>query len=182
MLNPLQRCARIGLMATALILAGCASMTEEECLTADWYERGVMDGRHGQPHDYLARHYEACAKVGVVPEDGLYHKGRAIGIRQYCTPENGERLGRQGSSYRNACPAELEGPFLERYRPAYRVYQAEQRVNTLNSNIQTKERELDREKDEDKRRRLRREIRDLDDQLRRARNDLYHTERYLRRY
>jgi len=156
-------------------------MSEEECLTADWYEQGLRDGRNGQPRHYLDAHREACAKVGVVPEAVPYGKGHAEGIRQYCTPENGASLGRQGRSYRNSCPAELESAFLQRYRPAYRVYEAEQRVRSLDNEVQSKERSLDREKDEDKRRRLRRELRDLDDRLRRARDDLYDAERRERR-
>ncbi len=163
-------------------MAGCASMSEEECLTADWHARGLMDGRNGEPLRYLEEHREACAKVGVVPDALSYQQGHAIGIREYCTPENGARIGRNGRSYRNSCPADLEGPFLDRYRAGYRVYEAEQRVRNIDNDIQRKERELDKEKNEDKRRRLRREIRDLDDRLRRARHDLYEAERRERRY
>jgi len=177
-----QRCAQSGLLATLLVLTGCASMTEEECLTADWYERGLHDGRNGQPQNYLAQHFEACSKVGVVPREDAWNKGHARGITDYCTPENGARMGRQGHSYRNSCPAHLESAFLAQYRPAYRVYQAEQHINSLNSSISSKERELDREKNEDKRRKLRRELHDLDDRLRRARNDLYRAEREMYRY
>ncbi len=174
--------ARLCLLATVVALTGCASMTEEECLTANWYERGVMDGRNGQNRDYVQDHHEACAKVGVIPDDAAWRRGHSYGIREYCTPDNGERVGRQGRGYNHSCPVELESGFLQRYRPAYRVYQAEQRVNSLNSDIQNKERALDREKDEDKRRRLRREIRDLDDRIREARHELYRSERELRRY
>lgn len=178
----LLRCARPGLLLAVAILAGCASMSEEECLTADWYERGVRDGRNGQHHDYIAQHREACAKVGVVPKEQLYRLGHNLGIREYCTPDNGARQGRLGNHYRNACPAELETAFLDRYRPAYRVYEAERRVSRLSSDLQSKERQLKTEKNEDKRRRLRRELRDLDDSMRRARNDLYRAERSLRYY
>jgi len=156
-------------------------MTEEECLTADWYERGLRDGRNGQPRDYIAEHHKACAKVGVVPQEQQYRKGHSLGIRDYCTPENGARLGRHGGYYRNSCPADLEGPFMDRYRAAYRVHEAERRVNSLNTDIRNKERQLDKEQNEDKRRRLRRELRDLDDRLRRARDDLYQAERGQRR-
>lgn len=176
------RPARLGLAAAIVaLLAGCASMTEEECLTADWYERGLSDGRNGQPYDYLAQHREACAKVDIVPQENAYRKGHTLGIRDYCTPENGARLGRHGGYYRNACPADLHGAFVARYQSAYRIHQAEQRVNSLTNDIQRKERELDKEKNEDKRRRIRRELHDLDDRLRRARNDLYQTERNDRR-
>lgn len=180
---PPRTIARAGLLAAMVaLLGGCASMTEEECLSADWYERGLRDGRSGQPPDYLNEHREACSKVHVTPDAERYAQGRALGVREYCRPENGTRLGRIGATYRRACPAELEGPFLERYRPAYRVYESEQRLSNLNNEIRNKERQLESEKDEDKRRRLRRELRDLDDRVRSARDDLYQAELRLRRY
>ncbi|MDR4126382.1 DUF2799 domain-containing protein [Yanghanlia caeni] len=169
------------LYVSVALLTGCASMSEEECLTADWYERGVLDGRRGEPGNYVHEHHEACAKVGVTPDNEAWQRGRSVGIRYFCTPENGERVGLEGRAYRHTCPPELEAPFLQRYRPAYRVYEAEQRVRNLSNDINNKERQLDREKDEDKRRRIRRELRDLDDRLRRARHDLYHAERQLYR-
>lgn len=177
----LARLSRPLILALAATLAGCASMSEQECLTADWYARGVQDGRNGYARNYVEDHREACAKVGVVPDVTAYSRGHAVGIRDYCTPENGARIGRRGEYYRNSCPADLEAGFLQRYRAAHRVYEAEQRVNQLDSDIRRKERELGDERNEDRRRRLRREIDDLDDRLRRARRDLWEAERYERR-
>lgn len=182
MLHPFTRTARVTALAAIALLSGCASMSEQECLSADWHDRGMRDGHNGQPRHYVEAHREACAKVGVVPDELAYRTGHAVGIRQYCTPENGGRVGRRGSTYRQACPAELEGAFLDRYRAGYRVYEAEQRVRSIDSDIQHKERALDKEKNEDKRRRLRRDLRDLDDRLRRARHDLHDAERRERRY
>src|SRR5690606_13231192 len=54
-----------------LALSGCASMTPEECLHADWYEKGMQDGLRGQPRAYVEDHREACGKVGVVPNAAL---------------------------------------------------------------------------------------------------------------
>jgi hypothetical protein len=179
---PIARLARPLILALTATLAGCASMSEQECLTADWYARGVQDGRSGYARSYVEDHREACAKVGVVPDVTAYNRGHAVGIRDYCTPENGARVGRHGGYYRNSCPPDLEPGFLQRYRAAYRVYEAEQRVRQLDNDIRRKERELDSERNEDKRRRLRRELNDLDDRLRRARHDLWDAERYEQRY
>lgn len=165
----------------AVTLSACASMSEEECLTADWKEQGYRDGRSGFPLSRVEEHREACAKVGVVPNVTLYTAGRNVGIREYCTPENGLNQGLAGYSYRNACPMELERDFLIQYKRGYRVYEAQQRVNTLKRDVENKERQLDKEKDDKKRRALRRELRDLDDRLMRARRDLFDEERRLRR-
>lgn len=175
------RMVRLGAaLAAAALLASCASMSEKECLSADWHDQGYRDGRNGQSLSRIEDHREACAKVGVAPDLAAYKAGRAKGILEYCTADNGVREGRRGASYRNACPPELEGRFLDHYRAGKRVYDAEQRVNNLDSRARDLQRRLEKEKDDDKRKRLRQELRDLDWSLRNARNDVYEAERRLR--
>lgn len=175
----LPRAAIVGLLAATL--SGCASMTPEECLTANWHEQGLRDGMNGEPRAYIEEHRKACSKVGVVPDARQYELGRAEGIRQYCTPQNGREQGRRGRSYQRSCPPELEGPFLEEYRAGRRVYDAEKRVEWLVSEQRTKESELSRAKDDETRERIRRKLRDLDYQLRSARDQLSYEERRLYR-
>lgn len=163
------------------LLTACASMSPEECHTANWREQGAQDGRNGQPRSQLERHREACGKVGVVPDARAYEAGRILGIRQYCTPENGLAQGRRGSSYRNVCPPEIEAAFLDRYRAGYRVYEAQRRVDKLTSDQRSLQYSLDRAKDDKARRSYRSQLRDLDYSLRRARDDLYYEEQRLYR-
>ena len=164
-----------------IALSGCASMSPEECRTANWYEQGMRDGIQGQPRSYVEEHREACAEVGIVPNAALWEKGRSQGIKRYCTPENGLEEGLRGGDYRNACPPELEGAFLERYRAGHRVHEARQRVERLANDQRSKQNELDRVKDDKARDRLRQQIRDLDYRLRSAREELYYEERRLYR-
>jgi len=160
-------------------MAGCASMSEKECLSANWADQGYRDGRAGQPLARLEEHREACAKVGVIPDVKQYHAGRDRGVLEYCTPASAVREGRLGRSYRNACPMRLEGVFLEYHDLGYRAYQAEQRVESLDREMQRTQRSLDKEKSERKRRELRNELRDLDRRLYRARMELRDEERRL---
>ena len=44
-----------------------------------------------------------------------YEAGRAEGLREYCTVENGYQVARQGRSYRDVCPPDLETGFLQGY-------------------------------------------------------------------
>lgn len=165
----------------ALLLGACASMSEKECLSANWTDQGYRDGRDGQPLTRLEDHREACAKVGVIPDTQRYRAGRDIGIREYCTPANGIEEGRRGRPYRNACPINLERDFLANYDLGYGVYQAEQRVDSLDRDIQRTQRTLDKEKSEAKRRELRHELRRLDSRLSEARRDLRDEAHRLRR-
>lgn len=160
-------------------ISGCASMSEQECLTANWLDQGYRDGRNGMPLSYLGDHREACAKVGVVPNTERYNAGRDQGILEYCTPENGRSEGRLGRSYRNACPAYLERNFLRSYEDGRRVYEAEQEVERLNSRASDLERSIHHEKDDRRRQDLRRDLREIDRELRRARDDVRYQERRL---
>ncbi len=35
------------IIVIVLVVAGCASVSKEDCLVTDWYEIGRMDGRQG---------------------------------------------------------------------------------------------------------------------------------------
>ncbi len=162
------------------LLSACASMSEKECLTANWTDQGYRDGRDGYPLSRLQDHREACSAVRVVPDSQQYQAGREVGIREYCSPANAVREGRLGRSYRNSCPMELDRSFRHYHELGYQVYSVEQRLDSLNNEMRRKQRELEKEKDDAKRNALRRELRRLDDRLAQARRDLDHEERRLR--
>ncbi len=168
--------------AMTTLLGGCASMTPEECLSADWYQQGVHDGGRGRPLSLIEEHREACAKVGVDVDTARYRAGREEGLRTYCTPSVGFEEGRRGNYYSNVCPPQVERAFLDAYRRGQRIHEAQRRVDSLQSDLNSKQYALDRAKDDDSRARIRRQMRDLDDNLRRARDDLYYAERSARDY
>lgn len=171
---------KVSMLGAALwLLSGCASMSEQECVTANWLDQGFRDGRTGQPLSRLADHRKACAKVGVRPDEGLYFTGRDQGITIYCTPENALLAGRQGQPYRNACPAALEQQFLVSYEQGKQLYDAEQRIEALNRDTRQLEQLLRDEDDREKRRDLRQNIRDLDWERQRARDEQSYLERRL---
>ncbi|KAA0891003.1 DUF2799 domain-containing protein [Pusillimonas sp. ANT_WB101] len=160
------------IFAILFSMAGCASMSEKDCLTANWQDQGYRDGRDGLPLSRIEDHREACGKVGIVPDARQYQTGRAIGIREYCTPDRALEEGRQGRPYRNACPANLERQFLQFHQAGKRIYDAEQYVDSLNSQSRQLQQQLDKEKSTSKRKQLRNELRDLDRRLQRARDDV----------
>src|SRR5699024_9618337 len=79
-----------------MLLSGCATMSPEQCLTADWSQRGYKDGRAGFTSNRVAKHHKACSKVGVIPNLAAYRKGYERGLAQYCTPANAVEQGRNG--------------------------------------------------------------------------------------
>lgn len=173
--------ARLACLCAAVLLTGCAAMSEKECLAADWREQGMRDALAGHGRSHLADVREACAQAGVVPNEGLYFDGWSRGIHQFCTPDNGARWGRQGRSYANSCPPELDGAFSDRYRAGRRAWDAEQTVQRLQREQGDRQRALDKAKDDSARRQLRDQLRALDRRVRDARDELDRAEWQLRR-
>ena len=97
----------VTMLAILMVLAGCASLGKEECLNADWRTIGYEDGTRGYSGSRIASHRKACAKHGVTPDLDQYEEGRLLGLREYCTPRNGYRLGTMGKGYNGVCPSDL---------------------------------------------------------------------------
>lgn len=119
--------ARWLLLLMAWLLAGCATLNREECLTRPPAALGLADGRAGYGLWRLDRHVASCARFGIAFDRDAYLQARAQGLTAYCTPDNGERAGLSGESYENVCPPDLEPAFLQRYLPAHRQYLIDRR-------------------------------------------------------
>lgn len=163
-------------------LAGCATLNEDQCRTADWRDIGLQDGRAGYPAARLAEHREACVKHGVVPDERLYALGRQHGLSEYCIPTKAIDEGLAGRRYQGVCPPGAHRPFEELNAAAYSVYEARRDIASVDTQIDNLERELRQEKTAEKRRlRIRDEIRDLDRKRERLRDELRWRERGLDR-
>jgi Protein of unknown function (DUF2799) len=141
------RTVTLGLVLTAL-LGGCATMNKSECLTVDWQTVGFEDGVAGYSGDRIGQHRKACAKYGVSPDLVGYQNGREAGLREFCEPANGFRLGSRGAGYAGICPAELETAFSTAYESGRQLYTLEARVSTAQNQIVSKRRELEHIEDE----------------------------------
>lgn len=111
--------------AAAVVLSGCATMNEDQCLAGDWGTVGYGDGANGRPLSRLDDHAKACSKYGVTPLEGPYRSARADGLVLYCTLERGFAEGRSSGAYHQVCPADLEADFLPAYRDGQRLHVAE---------------------------------------------------------
>ncbi len=123
------------MLAGALILSGCASLSAEECLAADWYTIGVEDGARGQPVSRVGAHRKACAEVGVQPDMARYEQGRAFGLQSFCTRERGYAEGESGRSYRGVCPPHLEPIFMAGYLAGQDRYRIKQDIRRLEQEL-----------------------------------------------
>lgn len=181
-------------IAVSIVLAGCATMSPEECQRADWADLGLQDGLAGRAMSVLDARMKDCAKAGVGTDTGRYVTGRAHGLQTFCRLENAIPLGLNGGSYEGVCPPMIDAEFRYRFEMARAVYGLRSEVGRLDAHgdrLQHQLREVYRDedkrvreadRDEDRRRirkefderrnRLRDELSDLDRHLRRKRDEL----------
>jgi len=123
------------MMPAALVAAGCATLDETECRNADWYLIGVEDGRGGWSADRLDSHREACAELGVVPDQTRYEEGREVGLVEYCTPAVGVEEGAAGNIYRNVCPEDTRSDFLRGFRLGQDMHKITDRMSAIDRDM-----------------------------------------------
>jgi hypothetical protein len=123
-------------------IQGCASLSEKECLNADWRTIGYEDGAQGRVSARIADHRKSCAKHGIAPDLAAYNQGRSEGLKQYCVPGNGFRLGLNGHSYNAVCPAGSEREFVAAYRGGKKIHEVKQQIRRLDEILNVNQSEL----------------------------------------
>lgn len=131
------------LLFSPLYLAGCATMSKEECAQADWYLKGLDDATQGYALDRAVEHGKACARVKIVPDMKDYREGHGKGARLYCVPEKAYSEGRRGAPYNGICPAELENRFLRAYRDGQELYNIQRNMDRMASQISNNNTHID---------------------------------------
>jgi hypothetical protein len=116
----------ISVAAIILLLAGCASVSKEDCLVTDWYEIGRMDGMQGKPRTVLQNRAKACLEHGINADRLAYYQGHDEGLKHYCTEQRGFELGRMGLAYRSVCPVNLEKDFRAGYKNGMQLFCSEE--------------------------------------------------------
>lgn len=173
----------------SVVLAGCATMSPEECQRANWADLGLQDGLAGQSMSMLDARMQDCTKAGVGVDTGHYVTGRAQGLQIFCRLENAIPLGLNGGNYEGVCPPMIDAEFRRRFAMGRAVYNLRSEVSRLDAHsdsLQQQLRKADRDEDkrvreadkDDDRRRIHREF---DEHRNRLRDELSDLDRYLRR-
>jgi hypothetical protein len=112
----------LALLAALAGLSGCATMTDQQCRTANWVEIGQRDGAAGWAASRLQEHAKACGEYGIVPNAGAYERGRQQGLLSYCQPTVGRSKGVEGATYYNVCSGPAETGFLRGYEVGRQIH------------------------------------------------------------
>ena len=156
------------LACCAALLAGCNTLSEKECRSADWAAIGRKDGGAGYTADRLDAHAKACGEIGIVPDGRAYARGREQGLGSYCQPSVGRSKGAEGASYHGVCTGPAEAAFLRGYSIGKQIHE----LKKLQDSNRRQRKELTDQlakKDikEDESKRIRRELGRLDEDDRR---------------
>jgi hypothetical protein len=126
---------------------GCAAtLTKNECLEANWYEIGRIDGSNGEPRSKFQEHAAACSMYNVHVGREAYYRGRDQGLKIYCTKEKGFTLGIRGKKYNPTCPQDLKSGFDKGYTRGKDIYTSELKISHLKQRMQNVEGQIDSKK------------------------------------
>ncbi len=141
---------RILVVLPMIVMTGCATMSADQCATADWRALGFEDGSRGETLVKAERRGNACADHGYAMDRAAYDSGRHAGLGLYCTSEVAYSLGESGRSYAGVCVAHDEEGFLAAYRQGLDLYAFTSAVSSAGSELksaQNRHGELDSELD-----------------------------------
>lgn len=99
-----------------VMLAGCASMSADNCAIADWSAAGYSDGARGEPYSAMALRPESCVQYAASDIDA-YLDGVLRGVANYCDPANAFAAGVIGDPYYGVCT----GPEGDVFETAYEM-------------------------------------------------------------
>ncbi len=170
------KCATIGLLLP-LILSACATLNEAECETSNWRDLGQRNGQDGRASSYVIEHEKACARFGLPVDSASWRAGWEIGIRQYCTPQNGLRQGKEGKNYAQSCPADVAPGFLRTYAIGKQVYDARREREKISDQIDKLQESIGDAEDEEARNELQTKLILKQSELRFAQDRLLEAER-----
>jgi hypothetical protein len=70
------------LLVTSALLAGCASMSDSECRSANWYALGERDALLYGMRPQIDQYTHQCSRYGVQPPEADYMAGWIVGDRE----------------------------------------------------------------------------------------------------
>jgi len=126
-----------------IALAGCATMSADQCATADWRALGFEDGSRGETLVKAARREDACADHGYAMNRAVYDNGRHAGLALYCTSQVAYGLGESGRSYTGVCVAHDEVGFLVAYKRGLELYAFTSAVSSAGSALRSAQNRFD---------------------------------------
>lgn len=122
---------RILRLAPVLLLAACATLSQEDCQRGDWQAIGAADGAKGRTPAYLGEHAKACSKYGITPDARRWEAGRQQGLPVYCTPQKAYEEGSHGRPLSPVCPTADARAMAEAHQMGLTWYRIGREIDDL---------------------------------------------------
>lgn len=132
-MSPLSSLSRLITVGLLLSLAGCSTLSQEECQSSDWYSLGYQDGQAGKLQSQLQRYTQSCGEYGLRPDAARWQSGYAKGLEYYCIPELAYAKGKAGEEYQGVCPNDAS--FLARYQQGRREYLITEELDDIDQQL-----------------------------------------------
>lgn len=130
------------LLLAPLLLAACATLSEDQCRAGDWRAIGISDGSNGRGSDFIIQHAKACNKIGISPVRADWEAGRQEGLTLYCRPRRAYDEGARGRTLKNVCPLEnltrlerANARGLRWYRIGQDISEAKNEISRINTEL-----------------------------------------------
>lgn len=120
----------------------CATLSKDECKNGDWQAIGLKDGLEGAPLSKLSEHQKACSEYKIKINTTDYSKARLEGLKSYCEPENGLKVGLNGFTYHGVCN---DSKFNKNYKIGSKIYGYKSQLNQFENDLEDAENQLDKE-------------------------------------
>ncbi|MEM0556308.1 MULTISPECIES: DUF2799 domain-containing protein [Aeromonas] len=133
--------SKILLLTLPLLLAGCSSLSEDECRTMSWYNLGYQDGEQGKTRNQARDYVSTCGEYGLMVDEAEWKRGYDKGLELYCIPELAYSKGKEGQEYRGVCPNDAS--FLKQYQRGYEEYKLATRLREISDELERTERDID---------------------------------------
>ena len=173
-----------GGLALLLLLSGCATLSETECVSGNWEQVGYQDGKSGRDSDYILRHESACIEYGVQLDRVAYEAGRQQGLTRYCTADNGFSRGSRGSSPNLSCSSQQFPVYFDGYNQGLfsRLERLELDLDEAYKEHEILTEVLRRVKDEQEKDRIELELEDVDEDIDSLQDQINNLNDLIRRY
>ena len=125
-----------------LVISGCATLNEAECVNSDWRLIGYEDGVQGFDGSRIGNHRKACAKHGITPDAEVYREGRSEGLVEFCQPLRAFQYGLKGKTYTGVCPPEYEREFRVAYREGHGIHVLTINISRNESKLRSNEKSI----------------------------------------
>lgn len=131
---------RLLLLTLPLLLAGCSSLSEEECRAMSWYNQGYQDGTEGKTRAASGNYSKTCGEYGLKVDEAEWQRGYAKGLELYCIPELAYSKGREGNEYLGVCPNDTT--FLTQFERGRKEFLLAERLGELQQELERTERDI----------------------------------------